>query len=179
MKKDLFVITIILFLIVILVNGTKIQSVEEYYQANIDKVTDESKTVFLSIDVSTILDNYELLDDHLKDEKYVPANGIILAQTEYLLRQGDTVSDVLFRALRHEQIHFDYTSAYFSAFSSVYIKGINHIYEFSVGPLSGWMYRVNGKFPNYGVDLYVLNDQDVIEFVFTCDLGRDVKGGFG
>jgi len=56
----------------------------------------------------------------------------------------------------------------------VYIRGIHYLYEFSCGPLSGWMYRVDGEFPNYGCSRYVLRDGQTIEWVYTCDLGRDV-----
>ncbi len=30
---------------------------------------------------------------------------------------------------------------------SVYVEGINNIYEFSCGEQSGWMYEVNGVYP--------------------------------
>lgn len=33
---------------------------------------------------------------------------------------------------------------------------------------------MNGAFPNYGCGMYELKDGDVVEWVYTCDLGRDV-----
>ena len=42
------------------------------------------------------------------------------------------------------------------------------------GDMSGWMYRVDGEFPDYGCSRYVLHDGQVVEWVYTCDLGRDV-----
>ena len=39
------------------------------------------------------------------------------------------------------------------------------------------MYKVNGWFPNYGASRYQIQEGDIIEWVYTCDLGRDV-GGF-
>jgi len=36
------------------------------------------------------------------------------------------------------------------------------------------MYAVNGESPNKGVGKYELKDGDVIEFKYTCDLGRDI-----
>lgn len=59
-------------------------------------------------------------------------------------------------------------------YNSVYVEGINHLYEFSAGELSGWMYKVNGVYPNYGCSQYVLKDGDVIEWNYTVDLGRDL-----
>ena len=34
--------------------------------------------------------------------------------------------------------------------------------------------EVNGEFPQYGCSRYELHDKDVIEWGYTCDLGRDV-----
>lgn len=41
-------------------------------------------------------------------------------------------------------------------YNSAYIEGINNLYEFDCGSLSGWMYKVNEWFPNYGCSRYVL-----------------------
>ena len=59
-------------------------------------------------------------------------------------------------------------------YNSAYIEGIGNLYERDVGDLSGWMYSVNGWFPNYGCGRYALKDGDVVEWVYTCDLGADV-----
>ena len=56
-----------------------------------------------------------------------------------------------------------------------YIQGINNLYEFDCGAQSGWMYKVNGWFPNYGCSKYTLEDGDDIVWCFTCNgLGADV-----
>ncbi len=44
------------------------------------------------------------------------------------------------------QLEYSWTPIY----DSSYIEGINHLYEFDCGKESGWMYKVNGWFPNYG-----------------------------
>ena len=36
------------------------------------------------------------------------------------------------------------------------------------------MYRVNGVFPDVGCGEYQLSDDDRIEWLYTCDLGRDL-----
>ena len=59
----------------------------------------------------------------------------------------------------------------------VYVEGINGLMEKDRGPLSGWMYRVNGEFPGYSMDTYTVKDGDRIELVYTEDLGNDVGGG--
>ena len=149
-----------------------IESADDHY--NTGNAPNSGESVFLSIECGTILDNWDDLDPSLRDEKYVPADGVILAEREYAVAEGDTVFDVFDRAVRENKIQMEYEGANKNALGSVYIEGINYLYEFSCGPLSGWMYRVNGEFPNYGCGMYELKDGDVIEWVYTCDLGRDV-----
>lgn len=172
MKKDLFALAIVVFILIFVFSGTKIQTVDEYYLTHIDDITEDSETIYLTIRCDTILDNWDDLDPSLKYEKYVPEDGVILARTEYVLRKGDTVYDVLDRSIRHNQIQME--CIYSQNYGSVYVQGINHLYEFSCGELSGWMYMVNGEFPNYGCSKYELKDGDEIVWCYTCDLGRDV-----
>lgn len=178
MKKDLLILAFAAIIIIVLFKGTKFQSVEDYYLTHVDDITEDSQTVTFSIRCDTILDNWDRLAPELQDEKYVPANGVILAPTKYVLRPKDTVFDILNRATRHEQIHMEYQGAQDNVYGSAYIQGINFLYEYSCGPLSGWMYRVNGVFPDYGCSRYQPKANDVIEFVYTCDLGRDIGGSF-
>lgn len=173
-KKDILAALIIILLLVFVISGTKIQSVDEYYLTHIDDITPQSATVTLSIECKTVLENLSVLDPALKAGNFVPEDGVILPCTRYVLRPGDTVYDILSRAVRYNKIQMEYQGADKNSFSSVYIKGINYLYEFSCGPLSGWMYTVNGIFPQYGCSKYELSDGDRIEWVYTCDLGRDV-----
>lgn len=173
-KKDILAALIIILLLAFVISGTKIQSVDEYYLTHIDDITPQSATVTLSIECKTVLENLSVLDPALKAGDFVPEDGVILPCTRYVLRPGDTVYDILSRAVRYNKIQMEYQGADKNSFFSVYIKGINYLYEFSCGPLSGWMYTVNGIFPQYGCSKYALSDGDRIEWVYTCDLGRDV-----
>ena len=173
-KKDILAALIIILLLAFVISGTKIQSVDEYYLTHIDDITPQSATVTLSIECKTVLENLSVLDPALKAGDFVPEDGVILPCTRYVLRPGDTVYDILSRVVRYNKIQMEYQGADKNSFSSVYIKGINYLYEFSCGPLSGWMYTVNGIFPQYGCSKYELSDGDRIEWVYTCDLGRDV-----
>jgi hypothetical protein len=179
MKKDLLALCVIALIVTFIALGTNVQSVDDYYLTHLDDITEDSETVFLSIECSSILDNWEALDKNLRYERYVPRDGVILSEKEYVLRSGDTVFEILLRATRHGKVHTAYQGARFNAYNSVYIQGINQIFEFSCGPLSGWMYSVNGAFPDRGCSAYKLRDGDVIEWRYTCDLGRDVGGYMG
>ena len=174
MKKDILAISVIIFLIAVVINGTNIQSTDEYYLTHIDDSTPDSKTVTISIRCDTILDNYDDLDPALRSEEFIPPDGVILPPTEYVLRPGDTVFDILDRAVRNNKIQMEYQGADQNSYGSVYIQGIHYLYEFSCGHLSGWMYRVDGEFPNYGCSKYELKDGQIIEWIYTCDLGKDI-----
>lgn len=174
MKKDLLVLGFVVLILVIAARGTKIQTVEEYYATHIDDITEDSKTVWLTIRCDTVLDNWEDLDAALKDGKYIPEDGVILSRTRYVLRPGDSVFEILNRAVRHNKIHMEYQGADMNVYNSIYIQGINHLYEFSCGPLSGWVYKVNGESPDVGCSRCFPEDGDEIEWLYTCDLGRDV-----
>ena len=174
MKKDILAVLGIILLIAVVINGTHIQSVDEYYLTHIDDITPESETVTISIRCDTILNNYDDLDPALRSEEFVPPDGVILPPTEYVLRPGDTVFDILDRAVRYNKIQMEYQGSDRNSFGSVYIQGIHYLYEFSCGPLSGWMYRVDGEYPNYGCSKYELKYGQVIEWIYTCNLGSDV-----
>lgn len=174
MKKDILALFAVFLLLAVLVNGTRIQSVEEYYLLHLDDVTPESETVTLSIRCDTALAARDDLDPALLKADVLPADGVILPPTQYVLRAGDSVFDILRRAVRSRRIQMEYQGADRSAFGSVYVQGIGYLYEFSCGPLSGWMYRVDGVFPQYGCSNYLLHDGQTVEWLYTCDLGRDV-----
>lgn len=102
----------------------------------------------------------------------LPEDGVILPETKVTLDKNDTVFSVLSRTLKEKKIHMEYVDTAVS--DSAYIEGIANLYEFDAGELSGWMYSVNGVFPNVGVSSYEVSDGDKISFLYTCDLGKDL-----
>ncbi|MBO4990835.1 MAG: DUF4430 domain-containing protein, partial [Firmicutes bacterium] len=80
------------------------------------------------------------------------------------------------RELKRAGIHMEFKNT--PIYNSAYIEGIQNLYEFDCGELSGWMYKVNDWFPNYGCSRYQLKEGDVIEWVYTCNLGIDVGGHY-
>ena len=134
----------------------------------------DAYTCTISISCSTILDNMDLCDPEKVD--LVPEDGWILQPIVVTFYEGESVFNVLQRVCKQQKIHMEFENT--PIYNSAYIEGIHNLYEFDVGELSGWMYQVNGWFPNYGCSRYQLRDGDVIEWVYTCDLGRDVGGGY-
>ena len=108
-------------------------------------------------------------------QELIPADGWILPEETVEFYEGESVFDVLLRETKTHTIHMEYSQT--PLYQAAYIEGIGNLYEFDAGELSGWMYSVNGWYPNYGCSQYTLKDGDVVAWVYTCDLGRDVGGG--
>ncbi len=134
--------------------------------------TGEGITCTVSISCATILDNLDSCDPEKLE--LVPEDGQLLAPTEVTAQAGESVFDVLQRVCRENRLHLEFSNT--PVYNSAYIEGIGNLYEFDVGNLSGWMYSVNGWFPNYGCSGYQVQDGDVIAWLYTCDLGADIGG---
>lgn len=131
-------------------------------------------TCTFSIECSTILNNLDMLDpDKLE---MVPSNGVILAKTTVTFYEGESVFDVLQRVCKNNGIHME--ASWTPIYNSAYVEGIHNLYEFDCGALSGWMYKVDGWYPNYGCSRYQLKDGETVEWRYTCDLGNDVGGAY-
>lgn len=167
MKKDILIVFAVILALAVLIGGSDFQSVEEYYLVHIDDITPESETVFISIDCTDVLRHKDKLDKALNDE--IPADGMILQRTEYVLRPGDTAFDLLKRTVRHNAIQMEYQGADRNAFGTVYVQGIGYLYEFSCGAESGWVYLVNGEFPDKGCSDYELKDGDEVLWYYSCE----------
>jgi hypothetical protein len=129
----------------------------------------------LTIRCDTVLDNTDKLAVGIAD--IVPESGVILSATKVSFSEGGSVFDILQQQTRDSNIHLEFV--YTPAAKSAYIEGIGNLYEKDCGELSGWLYKVNGSFPSLGCSGYLLADGDSVEFVYTCDLGRDVGAPAG
>ena len=135
------------------------------------ETTKEKLTCTITIRCDTILDNMGNLDP--AKAPYVPDNGVILREVTVEFEEGETVFDVLNRVCRQYGIPIEYS--WTPMYDSYYIEGINNLYEFDCGSESGWMYKVNGWFPNYGCSSYYLTGGETIVWCYTCNgLGEDV-----
>lgn len=97
---------------------------------------------------------------------------MILDFTHVPVEEGDTVLDVMIRETRARRLQMEFSGRGAMA----YVKGIDNLYEFDEGPESGWLYRVNGVFPDRSAGIWPAEAGDVIEWLYTRDLGRDVGG---
>ncbi len=136
-------------------------------------------TVTLEIRCDTLSENMDYLETPSIAD-YIPEDGVILAKTEYKGTTDNTVFDALNTLCRNNDIHLEFS--FTPIYESNYIEGIGYLYEFDGGPSSGWMYKVNDWFPNYGCSSYYLSDGDEIVWCYTCrgygaDVGDDTMNG--
>ena len=122
--------------------------------------------ITIAIDCKTILSNMDKAEQGLIDNNLITNDGIILKESKVDIYENDNVLTVLKRICKQNKIHLDADSSY--------VKGINHIYEMSVGESSGWLYFVDDLRPNIGANQYKLKGGEKVVFSYTCIVG-DLK----
>lgn len=115
---------------------------------------EEEKRCSIVISCQTVLQN----KDKLQSNYQVPSGGRIYSNN-VKIQKGDTVMDILKRT----GVSIDTSKGY--------VQGIDGLYEFDCGKNSGWMYKVNGSFPNTSADNYTVEDGDSIQWLYTCKRG--------
>lgn len=135
----------------------------------------EEATCTISISCETALRHPDQLREGLLE--LLPTDGVLLHPVTMTFTEGESVFDILRRATVQYGIQMEFSKA--PLYGSAYIEGIGNLYERDCGSGSGWMYSVNGSFPNLGCSACTVEDGDVIRWQYTCELGADIGGGFG
>lgn len=96
-------------------------------------------------------------------------HGIIFPKSAVTLEPDDTAFSVMLRAVGPAKV------SYTGSGSTLYVQEIDGLGEFDRGPLSGWLFRVNGEFPPHSAGVHSLQDGDVVEWLYTTDGGNDIS----
>ena len=164
--KNFIFAAIIALIAVLIVRNTDIRTKESYYSGAGSGDVGTVGAVTLMIRCDTIVG---------ESSEFIPEDGAILEKKEYGIREGESVYDLLVEAVRENGIHMENKKTSVGAHGAYYISGINHIYEYEYGELSGWMYYVNGEAPSVGCGDYVLKDGDEVAWLYTREIGRDIE----
>ena len=140
---------------------TEFKSADDYYSGRAVMKNDPVGQVTMSINCEKALGQTELS---------LPQDGMILEKTVFAIAQGDTVYTILTEAAQTCGVRLDISGPQ----GMKYVTGIEHLYEYGCGDLSGWVYLVNGERASVGCDQYVLEDGDVIDWHYTLELGADL-----
>lgn len=157
-SKNYLAVAVIAVIALALALTLDVQTPEDYYGFTASK-TDITGSVTVAIRCDTVAG--------VSPSDIIPADGVILGTCELAIKEGETVYDILIEAARRYNIPVESENGY--------VSGIGYIYEFDHGDLSGWIYRVNGQTASEGCSSYVLSDGDSIEWLYTCDMGRDLE----
>ncbi len=111
----------------------------------------------ISVDCSTALASYPDVVKDIADE-----NGFIQSPTEYEVAEGSSVYDAMSAA----GLEIDESKGYVSS-----VAGLG---EGDCGPMSGWLFDINGEYPLESLRDTTVNDGDVISWQYTCDGGADL-----
>lgn len=102
----------------------------------------------------------------------ISSSEVPLTPVKMEFKEGDTVLDALIQIAKKHKIQMDYRGG---KGASAYVEGIANVYEFDRGQGSGWMYRINGVFPDRGAGTVPLMADDRVEWLYTTSLGEDLK----
>lgn len=133
------------------------QPPEEKIEESIPK-----KFCTIMVECTDILEH--ISDVPLQKQSFIPQNGIIYSGTDIEFSDGDSVFDVLKRELMNLGIPLEFSLT--PLYNSVYIEGINNLYELDCGERSGWKYSVNGKYPPVASSEYKLKKGDKVTFSY-------------
>lgn len=107
---------------------------------------------------------------HLSVEKRTMGQGDIVSPMQAVLHEGDTAYTLLQRIADERGVSVQSIGSG----PTLYVQAIDGLGEFDGGPLSGWMYSVNGDFPMFSAGIYTLQEGDVLRWQYTRDLGKDL-----
>lgn len=91
--------------------------------------------------------------------------GTVLESESVKWKDGDTVADLLIRALKSRKLAYE-TRGSGALF---YVTGIDGLFEFDDGPTSGWKYRVNGEVIGRSAGAFKAQPGDRITWFYAPD----------
>ena len=141
---------------------------EESSNADSSSANDAKSQAELTIDVSDINANYDMLEKGLQSEEFVPKSGKIIEGESVEITDGMTAFQLLTKVCESKNIKVESKNTDYG----MYVSGINNVSEGSCGKASGWMFKVNGKDPGVGADACKLQAGDKVEFFYICDYNK-------
>ena len=100
-----------------------------------------------------------------------------ITKETYTLDINATAGYLFKEALKKHNVSWEGTDD--NKYNTLYISGVENpttgdvLSEFDNGPYSGWMYTINGKHPEVGIDARFLNDGEEMIFHYTDDYTKE------
>ncbi len=109
----------------------------------------------VTVDCASVL---EQADESLK--AHLPQDGMLFSG-EVEFASGESLLDVFTRAMRDAKIP--------AVREGAYLSSIGGIAAGDFGPLSGWLFMVNGEFVAEGCDEFFLKDGDTVAWTYITE----------
>jgi len=90
----------------------------------------------------------------------VPENGVLYSE-EVKFAEGEDLLAVMIRAMREANLPLAYEAGF--------ITSIGGLSPGASGPMSGWMFTVNGEMPMNGCDEIFLSEGDLVEWTYVTE----------
>lgn len=114
-------------------------------------------TCTITVDCTSVLEN-EALSESLHE--IIPQDGMMFSgDVEFAL--GESLLDVFTRAMQDAKIP--------AVREGAYISSIGGLSPGDCGPMSGWMFTVNGEFVTVGCDAVFLQDGDTVAWTYVTE----------
>ena len=126
-------------------------------------------------------DNGIRVEGEAMDAQYQESLGTIIEPVKVPFKAYDTIASVTLRLLDAMDIKASYSGDefsgfYLSAIGDFTVDGVTYsrFGEFDAGQGSGWMITQNDVFINKGASEFYVDNDDVIKWQYTCQLGADI-----
>ena len=113
--------------------------------------------------------------------KFPVALGTIISQTRVPFKAGENIAQVTLRLLDARGIGYTYSGSLTGNFYLASIKNFvvnntpyDEMGEFDAGTGSGWMITLNGWFIDKSTAAFKVSNNDVIQWQYTCQVGKDI-----
>lgn len=114
-------------------------------------------TCTVTVDCTSVLENDELKDGL---REIIPQDGMLFSgDVEFAL--GESLLDVFTRAMRDAKIP--------AVREGAYLSSIGGLSPGDCGPMSGWMFTLNGEFVTVGCDAVFPQDGDIIAWTYVTE----------
>lgn len=155
-------------------DAASLQQIISSRKTDVETIAPDSNAERMTCTVEIRCDT--VLTQEKKHSYAAPSDGVILPPTPVKFTQGETAYEVLRRVCKAAGI--DVTYNYMPLIGGYYVTGIDGLEEHDFGPGSGWLFEVNGWFPNFGSGKYEISDSDFVVWHYSCegggtDLGRE------
>ena len=109
-------------------------------------------------------------DNAVGQSAAAPGSGVFLSPCTVSVPEGSSVFTALKAACAAQGITLVYNGN--ERMQTIYIEGINGLFEKDCGPTSGWKYRVNGSVASLGCSAVFLSAHDTIEWYYAIDVNQ-------